>query len=379
MSIEARKLSRGRKVYRVRYRDGAANRSRAFDRKQDALAFEAEVRRRKQIGDLATLSAGRESLSDFAREWFTRYAKSNLAASTLACYAGMFDKHVLPRLGGVELRRITPETIEAFRADLEAAGVGPAATRKTLVIIQSILHRAVLWRRIPANPVSLVRKPAARRTRIVRPFAPSSVEAIRATLLQRGKHLEATLVSVLAYAGLRPGEALALRWEDVRDRTIVIEKAVSLGKEKSTKTGRTRTVRLLAPLAADLLELRLASGRPPESALVFPAHDGGFWADDDWRNFRRRAFQAAAAQAGITDARPYDLRHSFCSLLLAEGASVIEVASQAGHSPTMTLAVYGHVIDELAEGERVSAEAAIRAARSRHVPSAYPRCEECSL
>ena len=60
---------------------------------------------------------------------------------------------------------------------------------------------------------------------------------------------------------------------------------------------------------------------------------------------------------------PYDLRHSFCSLLIAEGASVVEVAAQAGHSPTMTLNTYGHVMDELAGDKRKDAEAAIRDAR----------------
>jgi hypothetical protein len=66
----------------------------------------------------------------------------------------------------------------------------------------------------------------------------------------------------LAYAGLRPGEALAPTWSHIRDRTILVERAVALGELKTTKTARTRTVRLLAPLAADLREWRIAQGRP---------------------------------------------------------------------------------------------------------------------
>jgi integrase len=71
----------------------------------------------------------------------------------------------------------------------------------------------------------------------------------------------------------------------------------------------------------------------------------------------------AAEAAGLDAARPYFLRHLFCSLLLAEGASVVEVARQAGHSPAMTLSTYGHVIEELEGAENRSAEAVIRAAR----------------
>lgn len=141
-------------------------------------------------------------------------------------------------------------------------------------------------------------------------------------------------MSVLAYAGLRPGEAVGLRWGDVRDRTILVERAVALGEVKTTKTGKTRSVRLLGPLASDLAQWRLASGRPPDQSLVFPRRDGDVWSDFDWRNWRKRVFAPAAA-AEANGVRPYDLRHSFVSLLLAEGASVVEVARQAGHSPTM--------------------------------------------
>jgi integrase len=171
-------------------------------------------------------------------------------------------------------------------------------------------------------------------------------------------------ISVLAYAGLRPGEALALTWGDVRERTILVERALALGRLKTTKTGRTRTVRLLAPLAADLNEWRLAQGRPEEGAPVFPNRDGSTWSDVTWRNWRRRVFAPTAAKAGLgADTRPYDLRHSFVSLLLLEGATVVEVARQAGHSPTITLSTYAHLFEELEGTETRSAEDEIRRAR----------------
>jgi integrase len=167
----------------------------------------------------------------------------------------------------------------------------------------------------------------------------------------------------LAYAGLRPGECLALRWGDIGERTIAVERALALGEVKDTKTDRGRTVRLLAPLAADLAEWKLASGRPHGAVLVFPRRDGRPWTDFDYRNWRKRIFQDVAEKVGLAGFRPYDLRHSFVSLLIAEGASVLEVARQAGHSPTMALNVYGHIIEELSGADRLSAEDAIRKAR----------------
>lgn len=67
-------------------------------------------------------------------------------------------------------------------------------------------------------------------------------------------------MSVLAYAGLRPGEALALAWRNVRERTILVDRAIALRREKGTKTNAARTVRLLALLAKDLAGWRCASG-----------------------------------------------------------------------------------------------------------------------
>jgi integrase len=77
-----------------------------------------------------------------------------------------------------------------------------------------------------------------------------------------------------------------------------------------------------------------------------------------------RPLRAGLEQAGIAYQRPYDLRHSFTSLLLHEGRSVIYVARQLGHSAALTMRTYGHVIEELDEAPRISAEDAIIEARS---------------
>jgi integrase len=190
---------------------------------------------------------------------------------------------------------------------------------------------------------------------------------MRTDLLSSGRRRDATLVVVLAYAGLRPQEALGLPWGNVRGRTLLIDRAQSDEGLKDTKTGGLRSVRLLAPLAADLAAWRLESGPLIGVALVFPNREGELWRDHDWRNWRSRIFDPAAARAGAPGMRPYDLRHAFCSLLIAEGLSVVEVARQAGHAPTMTLDTYAHVMAELGGSERVPAEVAIRQAREAEV------------
>lgn len=81
--------------------------------------------------------------------------------------------------------------------------------------------------------------------------------------------------------------------------------------------------------------------------LLFPRGDGGLWRTDDWNNWRHRQFFPAAEAAGLGRPRPYDLRHSFASLLIREQkTSIIELADQFGHAPTMTLNTYAHVFAE---------------------------------
>jgi hypothetical protein len=136
---------------------------------------------------------------------------------------------------------------------------------------------------------------------------------------------------------------------------------------------RHRTVRLLQPLAADLNAWKLASGQQGEDALVFPTPGGELWDEIDWRNWRRRRFGVAAETAGAKVGRPYDLRHGFASLLLAEQRNPVEVAGQLGHSLQMLLSTYAHVIEEFRDIERVDPEATIRAARAEiHGASVAP-------
>jgi integrase len=209
------------------------------------------------------------------------------------------------------------------------------------------------------NPARVVKKPPQGRGRSVRALSPEDIEAIRGRLRER----DAALVSVLAYAGLRPSEALALTWRDIGVQTISVDKALALGEVRSTKTRRRRVVKMLAPLAADLKAWRLASGMPDSGRPVFPMRDGRFWTDTAYRNWRARVFQPAAEAVGVEAPRPYDLRHSLASLLFAEGRNPAEIAEELGHSLQVLLGTYVGVIEELRGKPRQTAEALIRAAR----------------
>jgi len=371
----SRKEGRSYTVWRVRWYDvDGRERSRSFDRAADVHAFEAKVRTLKRTGGLGEFDVGKETLAEFAEQWWELYARPNLAAKTLSVYARLWNKHALPHLGRYRLRELTPTVVSRFRAQLERDGIGPEAIRKTMAIVQGMLQRAVEWERMGSNPAKIARKPPAKRQRAIRPLPPSTVEEIRRHLIAEARDADAVLVSVLAYAGLRPQETLALSWRHVRERTLLVEAAVADGQLKGQKTGKPpRAVDLLQPLKRDLAELRMRRGRPEPDELVFPSSSGEPWREHDWKNWRRRVFEAAAKASGLDAVRPYDLRHSFASLLIHEGRlSIVEIAQQLGHNPTTCLSTYAHVIAELRGAEKVSAEEQIRAARETDAAQMRP-------
>jgi hypothetical protein len=139
-----------------------------------------------------------------------------------------------------------------------------------------------------------------------------------------------------------------LAWKDVGERAI---------RYVDTKRHRVRYTPLLGPLADDLREWFLASGRPDGNQPVLPAHDGGFWGDDDWRNWRRRVWHGepertltrgritprrrGCAPSGI---RPRDLWSSFVTLPVYEGVPLTQFAREVGTSVRMIEQHYAGVI-----------------------------------
>jgi integrase len=340
--------------------------------KRDAEAFDAEIRRRRRLGDLALMDAGKESLAEFVQEWYAKYAAPGLEPKTINLYEWLLNAQILPYLGRLSLRELSPEAIAAWKAGLARDGLGLESQRKALKLLRGILQRAVEWRRISINPARLVKLPPPQAKAEVRPLPPELVESIRHTFLAEDRRLDATLVSMLAYTGLRPQEAHALCWHHIRQRTLLVEQRVANGTiRRSTKTRWNRTVRLLGPVTQDLLEYRLWTGNPNPDELVFPGRGGSPWGDSALGNWKARVFRPAREAAGARDATPYTLRHSFASLLIWEGRPITYVAAQLGHSPAMTLRTYAHVFEEFEDAERTSAEEAIRLARGKLVPPQY--------
>ena len=176
------------------------------------------------------------------------------------------------------------------------------------------------------------------------------------------------LFLLLARAGLRPGEAFGLQWDDVDlvERTLFVERSFSRGEVNTTKTGETRRVdmsqelaRALRRLEVERAEEKLRRGVKTLPPWVFASETG---TPLDLYN-ATRVFKRVLKAAALPNFRLYDLRHTFAMQLLERGAPITYVAAQLGHAkPTTTLQWYAHwlptnrksYVDALDAGEKPS-------------------------
>jgi integrase len=327
---------------------------------------EAELERARLALDY---SRGRvpepESLMTVGEFWpvWRADAEARLAEATMYGYDRLWIRLVGPRFADVAFADIRPRYVAAWRGELLAAGIGRESVRMAMVLLQAMFTVAIEWGEAETNPVMVVRKPKQGRSKAIRVIAPDTVERIRGQLLKAGDLQSATMVSVLAYTGMRPGEMLGLELNHIRRDTILVEQAVAYGKLKPQKTGRVyRTIDLLDSLAEDLAVY--SEHLPPGRTFLFGRRDNTVWQRDDYNNWRNRRFHVATKALGLGTPRPYDLRHSIASLRIREkDVSIVELASQLGHAPTETLKTYAHVFSEFRRQQPRTADELIREAR----------------
>ncbi len=295
-----------------------------------------------------------------------------LKRSTLAVYRCLWEAHVASRLGRIAIGDIDARRVVRFRGELLAVGVGPTSVVKTMAMMQRVFRDAVEYGEVAFNPFKAVQKPSPGPTREARPLSPLQVEQVASHLTSRGYEMSAVLVRVMAYTGLRPQEALALHWYAVGSSTLLVELANADGeldrlKNRKRSKKRSRSVDLVTPLREDLAAWRLTSKPGGDDALLFPhAEHHGLWLDEQYRTWRRRIYVPSATDVGLPTPRPYDLRHTWASLLIAEKRlSIAEVAEQLGDKASTVLDVYTHVMQEWRHTRGLNIEKEIRRARAR--------------
>lgn len=321
--------------------DGS-RKSRTFTTKKPAELWAAEVTRRRELGSLAQLVPSPVTLEQLGIEWLHGPA-TELAPSTRRTISGVIERHIMRWIGQAQVSHIDAPFVQSWQASLIAAGVSPDPRSRALKYLRMLLNFGMELGYCQSNPAQAVRMPKLPPSDPVRPLSPTQIESLRRSM---GFPRDKLNVSLMAYAGLRPQESVALKWADIGRNSISV---------LAPKTNRRDSVKLLAPLRAELLAWRAASGSPPADALVLPLPKAAEWSRSSLNNWRRRIFDPACERAGI-DATPYTLRHSFASLLVHGGYPLTYVARQMRHSLDMTTRRYANVIEDFDPSERIDVE-----------------------
>jgi len=279
------------------------------------------------------------------RDWWPGFEVSiaTLKPTTRTNYEAAWRLRVNPTFGHIPVGRIRPANVELWIAKLGEEGTSASKVIEAHGVLKRILDRPLRDRIISVNPALLRRKSLPRRPKTDRPvLSPEDIDKLTQAMRRDD---DKALVRLLAYGGLRIGEALALRRRDFDPlrRTLAIRRSVEEVKGHlhvgETKPGDDRTITLPRAVAVDL-EDRCEQIACEPDALIFGNRQGRH---RRYRVFMRDSWLPAAEEAGIS-VTPHDLRATCASLLIDAGASVKDVQALLGHKDEMTtLALYARV------------------------------------
>ncbi len=352
-------------AWEVRYRDPQRrDRSKTFRTKAQAEAFADAVETDIDRGQFLDPQLGKKTLGEWAREWLEA-RRSELRPTTYMTYEGLLRTHILPAFGRTPMSKIRPLDIQKLLGGMTAAGLSRSRIRQARQVLSMVLNAAVDNGYIGRNPVPRERLKGREPKRDQHPLTFEQVHAVAKAVPDRYR----ATIYVLAYGGLRWGEAAALRRSNcnlLRNRIEVKEAVseVSGGLHYGLpKTHQVRTIVIPGPVK-EIMAAHLAEfvGKTKDS-LVFTTDEGTHvWIT----NFRKNVWWPALDQAGVDRVTTIkDLRHTCASLMHAAGRSAKEVKEQLGHSTiAMTLDTYTHLFDE---GRDEAAEAmALEFTKSLH-------------
>jgi integrase len=311
--------------YRLDGRDSRRIQCGGFTSEQEAreaLERELDVVRRKHRSRALTLD-------DLVHEYLDQH---DAQPETTAKLRWLLAK-ATSRFGSLLLSELEPREIAAWRMTIP-----PGHRFEATQALRQTLARAVDWGLLEVNPAKVgVDNPLPPRREMLPFESREQLETLAAALgPQYGP-----MVRFAAATGMRPGEWLALEWRDIdRDaRQVHVRRAFRASRVKTTKTDHPRAVPLHRS-ALDALDSLPRSPREP-TALLFPAHEGGYL---DLHNWRPRHWRPAHGQAGISPVRRvYDLRHTFATFALHAGVGTFELSRYMSTSLVNIDRTYGHL------------------------------------
>ncbi|MEK5481021.1 site-specific integrase [Viridibacillus sp. FSL R5-0888] len=306
-----------------------------------------------------------ETYQDIYNLWVKQY-ENTVEESTFVKTTGIFKNHILPAMSCYKIEKIS---IDVCQRHVYEWSNKLKKFRMVKSYAAKVLDFAIKRGYIQTNPFALVDMPTALKKK------QASIEEKKENFYTREQLIEFlscfekennvkayTLFRLLAFSGMRKGEALALTWNDLDFNTneIRIKKALSRGKDnklyvKSTKTGVARTVKMDERTMVILKEWRkkqkqdylmLGFNTMKSGQLVFSNETNDFLQPTKTRKW----IVQVQTKYNLDTITTHGLRHTHCSLLFEAGASIKEVQDRLGHSDVQTtMNIYAHVTEKAKE------------------------------
>lgn len=342
------------RVYAISYRVGCKPIFRTIGpNKKEAEAVLAKTM--SEVNNGTFHQAEEITLNDFIDKWLDEHAAPRIKANTLYKYKNALNKHVRPVLGHQYLSRINQNDIRALMSKM--IKIRSAKTcNNILTMLKTIFKYARRWGYIRISPTEDVDKFRVERQEMDF-LRPDEITL----LLKHCREPFKMFVLTAVLTGMRKAELLGLQWGDIdwNSNTIFVKRSLKFryrNKKSGEKswyfdTPKTKySVRAIAmsPRLKEALEIHRITAPVNEADLVF-ANSAGSPLDPD--NTIKREFQPALRMAGLRIIRFHDLRHTYTSLLIAQGENVKFIQSQLGHASIQTtMDRYGHIIPNTNHG-----------------------------
>ncbi len=367
-------IERGKNKYMVRVYLGREGGKKKYHNKtingnkKDAEFYLRKVLRERDLGEF--IEPSKQLLSEYLDTWLETAVKIRVRERTHRDYKEKVRLYIKPELGNHTLQNLSPEHIQRLYNNLLDEGKSARTVRLTHTILKNSLMQAVKWGKINRNPADLVTLPRQNRQEMKVLTPDQAAVFLEAAVYDTWK----AFFSLMLSSGIRPGEALGLKWGDVdfeKKRITVcrsLTRTAGGGWElQEPKTNRSRrTIPLPGSVIDDLKELKQkqdteaaerkrvikwnlkgkeTAEKYKEHGFVFAADNGEPMSD---KNLFRRHFKPLLKEAELPDIRLYDLRHTCATLLLAAGENPKIVSERLGHaSITLTLDTYSHVLPDM--------------------------------
>ena len=362
-----RERSDGRWEARVHLQDG--KRKSYFG----ATAEEANTKRMDAVEALRKglpLPAEKVTVGDFLTTWLKGH-RAEIRGSTASGYESVLRNHVIPQIGHIRLARLSPKDVQGMLTALSDKGLAPRTVQLARAVTRMALQQAVAWGDVHRNVADLVKGPKVERD-AVSPWSADECQTFLAGV--EGDRLEAAYVVALTL-GLRQGEIVGLRWQDVDlergEVRIVQARDRRTGTFGPPKSQQSRRVLALPAMTVQALRAHMDRQDKEQDAmgekwnphgLVFVTQVG---TPVDGANLGHY-FQRHVVRLELRRIRFHDLRHSCASLLLAQGVSLREIMEQLGHSQiALTANTYTHILPAMRRNVATQMDAALSTQKSR--------------